>query len=69
MNSSNNCVPKLSKKDLFAIKDQLDIEQLTINKLTQYEAEIDDPELKNMCKDMVKTHRNHYNTLLKHLNC
>jgi hypothetical protein len=66
--NANNCVPKLSKKELLYIKDQLDAEQLMINKLKQYGADISDPELKNMCADMVKVHKNHYNTLVKHLN-
>lgn len=69
MNNMNNCVPKLSVKDLLVIKDQLEAEQLTINKLQEYEAKLDDPGLKNMCKDMIKSHKNHYNTLVKHLEC
>jgi rubrerythrin len=69
MDNVNNCVPKLSEKELLAIKDQLDIEKLTISKLEQYETAISDPALKNMCKEMVTAHKNHYNTLVKHLNC
>lgn len=69
MSNPNNCVPKLSQKELLAIKDQLDAEQLTINKLQQYEADLSDPELKKMCKEMAKVHKNHFNTLVKHLNC
>jgi len=69
MDNTNNCVPKLSKKDLLVLKDQLDVEKLTINKYQQYESDLDDPELKNMCREMIKTHKNHYNTLVKHLNC
>ena len=69
MNNPNNCIPKISQKELLAIKDQLDMEQLTINKFTQCEADFGDIELKNICSEMVKIHKNHYNTLVKHLNC
>jgi rubrerythrin len=65
----NNCVPKLSQKELLAIKDQLDAEKLTISKFQQYAADFDDPGLKSMCSEMVKVHKNHYNTLVKHMNC
>jgi rubrerythrin len=69
MVNENNCVPKLTIKELLAIKDQLDAEKLTINKFQQYESDIDDPELKHICEEMIKVHKNHYNTLVKHLNC
>lgn len=69
MNNMNNSATKLSTKDLLAIKDQLEAEQLTINKLQEYEAKLDDPGLKTMCKDMINSHKNHYNTLVKHLEC
>jgi rubrerythrin len=69
MDNVNNCVPKLSEKELLAIKDQLDTERLTISKIEQYETDISDPELKNMCREMAAAHKNHYNTLVKHLNC
>jgi hypothetical protein len=69
MDNVNNCIPKLSQKELLTIKDQLEAERLTINKFVQYEADFSDPELKSMCSEMVKVHKNHYNTLVKHLNC
>lgn len=69
MDNVNNCVPKLSKKELLSIKDQLDAEKLAISKFAQYEADMDDPGLKSMCRDMIKVHKNHYNMLYKHLNC
>lgn len=69
MENSNNCIPKFSKKELLAMKDQLDAERIAINKFEQYEVDFSDPELKNICGELVKTHKNHYNTLIKHLNC
>lgn len=69
MDNVVNCVPKLSVKELVAIKDQLDVEMLTISKYEQYERDFDDPELKGICREMAKNHKNHYNTLVKHLNC
>lgn len=69
MDTGNNCVPKLSQKELLAIKDQLEAEKLVINKLEQYETELEDPELKNIVGEMAKTHKGHYNILVKNLNC
>ena len=69
MENMNNCVPKLSRKELLAIKDQLDAESLVIHKFEEYETDFDDPGLKGICGEMVKVHKNHYNTLIKHLNC
>lgn len=69
MDNVYNCVPKLSEKELLAIKDQLDVEKLTISKIEQYEADISDPGLKSMCREMVTAHKSHYNMLVKHLNC
>lgn len=69
MIGENNCIPKLSQKELLSIKDHLEMELLAVNKFNEYEYYMDDPELKNICREMVKVHKSHYNTLVKNLNC
>lgn len=69
MIGDNNCIPSLSEKELLSIRDALEVELLTLNKLSEYETEMDDPQLKSICMDMIKVHKSHYNTLIKHLNC
>ncbi len=60
--------PELTSKELSMISDQLGHEQLAITKLQAYAEQATDEDVKRMCEAGVRLHREHYETLLKHLN-
>lgn len=60
--------PELTSKELTMVSDQLEHEQLAITKLQAYAEQASDPDVKRMCEAGVRLHREHYETLLKHLN-
>jgi len=57
----------LTEKELSWIEDQLDHEQVMINKFTEYAEMTTDPQLKSLCQEIAQRHENHFNTLLQHL--
>jgi hypothetical protein len=59
--------PELTDKELAMIEDQLAHEQLVIDKLQAYAAQVSDSEVQRLCEAGVRKHRAHYETLLKHL--
>jgi len=54
-------------KELSALDDLLSAEQCAITKFESYAAQASDQQLKNLFTDVARRHREHYNTLLRHL--
>lgn len=54
-------------KELSALEDILSQEQCAISKYETYASQVSDQQLKGLCMDIARRHREHYNTLLRHL--
>ena len=58
----------LTTAELKAIEDQLAGEQLLIKKLKAYSQAAQDPQIKTTCEQTAAQHKNHFDTLMSHLN-
>lgn len=58
----------LTAKELSAIEDQLNCEQMLIRKFRAYAQSATDPQIKASCENMAQRHKRHYDTLMGHLN-
>ena len=58
----------LTAKELSAIEDQLNCEQMLIRKFRAYAQSATDPQIKASCENMAQRHTHHYDTLMGHLN-
>lgn len=56
-----------TEKEVLLLKDQLEAEALTIRKLMDYQAELNDPSISKMVDGMIQKHRDHYNRILSHI--
>ncbi len=57
----------MTSKELSAIEDQLNYEQLLIKKFKGYASMCQDAQLKTTCEQIAAQHKNHYDTILNHL--
>lgn len=57
----------LTAKELSAIEDQLNCEQMLIKKYKAYAQVATDPQIKSTCEQLANQHKQHYNTLMGHL--
>ena len=60
-------MPNLTTKELSAIEDQLELEQVLIKKYTAMTTQCTDPVLQAKCSEIAAKHQTHYNTLLNYL--
>lgn len=58
----------LTAKELSAIEDQLNFEQILVKKYKLYAGTCTDQQLKTKCEQIAAQHQNHYSTLLQQLN-
>ncbi len=58
----------LTSKELSAIEDQLNCEQMLIKKFKAYAQIATDPQVKTTCEQIASQHRQHFDTLMGHLN-
>lgn len=58
---------QLSQKELMYLQDQLNIEQLEIEKFGSAAAQVNDPALREMFLSIQKTHQRHFDLLMRHL--
>ncbi len=58
----------LTSKELSAIEDQLNCEQMLIKKFKAYAQIATDPQIKTTCEQIASQHRQHFDTLMGHLN-
>lgn len=56
-----------TEKEIMMLKDQLEVEALTVRKLIDYKASVDDPELTGILDEMIVKHKSHYERLLSHI--
>ncbi len=59
---------KIDKPNLKILEDQLSYESMMNKKLNQYALFCDDAQLKNICYNASKTHKNNFEELLNYLN-
>ena len=57
----------MTVRELSVIKTQLEMEQLMIQKYTEYSKQTQDPQLKNKCEQIAAKHMEHYEKLLAQL--
>lgn len=57
----------LTAKELSAIEDQLNCEQMLIKKYKAYAQAATDPQIKTTCEQLANQHKQHYDTLMGHL--
>lgn len=57
----------LTEKELSALEDQLDLEQMLIKKYKGYAALAQDPQIRSMCDQLACRHKQHFDTLMGHL--
>ncbi len=57
----------LTSKELSAIEDQLNCEQMLIKKYKAYAQAVSDPQIKTTCEQIAAQHKQHYDTLMGHL--
>lgn len=59
----------LTEKELMALEDQLNSEQLVIKKYKNYANSTNDAQIKVCCEQLAAEHKTHYDTLMGHLCC
>ena len=57
----------LTEKELSALEDQLDLEQALIKKYKGYAALAQDAQIRTLCDQLACRHKQHYDTLMGHL--
>ena len=57
----------LTSKELSALEDQLNREQVLIKKYKAYAQAASDPQIKTTCEQIAAQHKQHYDTLMGHL--
>lgn len=57
----------LTSKELSALEDQLNCEQMLIKKFKLYSQTATDPKIKEKCDKMARQHKQHFDTLMGHL--
>ncbi len=57
----------LTSKELSALEDQLNYEQMLIKKFKAYSQAATDPQIKNSCEQIASQHKQHFDNLMGHL--
>jgi hypothetical protein len=57
----------ITSKELRALEDQLNYEQMLVKKYHTFSTQITDPVLKSKCSEIANKHQQHFNTLLTYL--
>lgn len=57
----------LTAKELSALEDQLNIEQMLIKKYRAYATMTQDSQIRTACEQIASQHKQHYDTLMGHL--
>lgn len=57
----------LTAKELSALEDQLNCEQMLIKKFKLFAQSATDPQIKTTCENMANRHKQHFDTLMGHL--
>lgn len=59
--------PTLTRRELWTLHDQLGREQFLVAKFEACVQNLNDPELQDLCSEIAQRHRQHFDTLLQHL--
>ncbi|MDR1465596.1 MAG: spore coat protein [Oscillospiraceae bacterium] len=57
----------LTEKELIALEDQLNAEQLMVKKFRNYASSAQDAQIKTTCEQLANRHKQHYDTLMGYL--
>lgn len=57
----------ITSKELSALEDQLNYEQVLVKKYRTYAASCADPQLRTKCEQVAARHQDHFNRLMGHL--
>lgn len=57
----------LTSKELSAIEDQLNYEQVLVKKYRTFANSCSDPQLRQKCEQVASRHQDHFNRLMSHL--
>lgn len=57
----------ITAKELNAVEDQLNLEQVLVKKYHTFAAQCVDPQLKTKCEQIAARHQDHFNRLMTHL--
>ena len=57
----------LTSKELSALEDQLNCEQMLVKKFKAYSLGATDPQIKSYCEQIAQQHKQHFDTLMGHL--
>ena len=57
----------ISTKELSALEDQLNYEQILVKKYRTFATQCTDPQLKTKCEQVAVRHQDHFNKLMSHL--
>lgn len=57
----------LTEKELSAIEDQLNCEQMLIKKYKGFAGIAQDPQIRDVCTQLAARHKQHFDTLMGHL--
>ncbi len=60
-------MPNITAKELEALEDQLNTEQMLVKKCHTYAGQCTDPQLRAKCEQMAARHQDHFNRLMTHL--
>lgn len=60
-------MPNLTSKELSALEDQLNYEQILVKKYRTFATQCTDPQLKTKCEQVATRHQDHFNRLISHL--
>ena len=58
----------LTSKELSALEDQLNYEQVLVKKYHTVAGSCSDPQLRTKCEQVASRHQDHFNRLMSHLN-
>jgi hypothetical protein len=61
-------MPNLTTKELSALEDQLNYEQILVKKYRTFASGCTDPQLRTKCEQVACRHQDHFNRLMTHLN-
>lgn len=60
-------MPNLTSKELSALEDQLNYEQILVKKYRSFASVCSDPQLRTKCEQVASRHQDHFNRLMGHL--
>ena len=60
-------MPNLTQKELMALENSLNEEQLLVKKFRNYAMTAQDQQIKNAAEQLADRHKQHYETLMGHL--